>query len=109
MQREIFHDRLIKATARSFEFAKRFVRNRLPESFRDYVQLNASYDGNPLEAEEHVYPDDIARHGANVGPLSADQVVELLWRDGLVPEWIDVAVERTDSRHTFIELLCCGR
>ena len=109
MQKDTFHEHLVRATGHSVEFARRYVRNRLPESFRYFVDLNQSYDGNPLEAGERVFPDDVARHGACVGPLSADHVVELLWRDGLVPEWVDVSVERADDTHTFIRLLCCGR
>ena len=109
MQKEIFHERLVRATGRSVDYARQMVRNRLPDSFLYLVHLNSSYDGNSLEAGERVFPDDVARHGACVGPASTERVVELLWRDGLVPEWIDIAVSRADSAHTFMELLCCGR
>ena len=109
MQKDTFHEHLILATGHSIKFAKRYVRNRLPEMFLFLVHLNQSYDGNPLEPGERVFPDDVAHHGACVGPLSAGQVVELLWRDGLVPEWIDISVERADGTHSFMELLCCGR
>jgi hypothetical protein len=109
MQKETFHEHLVKATGHSFKCAREFVRDYLPESFRYFVYLNQSYDGNPREAGEHVYPDDVVRHGAEVGPLSAEQVVELLWRDGCVPEWIDISVARTDGATTFMQLFCCGR
>jgi hypothetical protein len=85
------------------------VRNALPDSFLYTVHLNQSYDGNSLEPGEHVFPDDIARYGATVGPFNDSSVVDLLWRDGLVPEWIDISVERADSDHTHFSLLCCGR
>ena len=29
--------------------------------------------------------------------------------DGLVPEWIDISVDRTDGAVTLTEMLCCGR
>jgi hypothetical protein len=109
VQKEEFHEHLLRATTCSFECAKRFVSNELPESLCYLVHLNASYDGNPLEPGEHTFPDDAEKYGSCVGPLSAKQVVDLLWRDGGVPEWVDVSVERTDGVRTFVQLLCCGR
>ena len=109
MQKETFSEHLIKATECSVTFAKQYVWNPLPGPFLYIVLLNQSYDGNPLRPGEHVFPNDLEGFGERVGPLSTSQAVELLWRNGLVPEWIDVSVHRTDGRHTFMELLCCGR
>ena len=109
MQKSTFHEHLVKATSHTCEFTREFVRDYLPESFLYIVRLNQSYDRHPLKPGEHVFPDDVARHGAQVGPLSAEQVVELLWRGGLVPEWIDISVAHTDGTHTFMKLICCGR
>src|SRR5262245_7438026 len=103
MQQRTFREHLDQATSYAFECARRFVRNPLPESFRYLVYLNQSYDGNPLAPGEWVFPDEVARYGACLGPLAAEQVVELPWRDGLVPEWIDISVERTDGTHSFIQ------
>jgi len=36
-------------------------------------------------------------------------VVDYLWRDGKVPEWIDASVESEDGFRSFIGLRCCGR
>ena len=91
------------------EFAARFVSNALPDSFRYLVRLNQSFDGNELKPGERIFPDDITLHGECVGPLSLDGAVSLLFRDGLVPEWIDISVESVDGKHTDFELLCCGR
>ena len=109
MQKEKFHEHLIRATGHSVDFARRMVRNRLPDSFQYLVCLNQSYDENPLKLGEQVFPDDVTRHGSCIGPISAEQVVKLLWREGIVPEWIDAAVLRADANCTFIQLLCCGR
>lgn len=109
MDKEIFRDHFMRATRISYELAKEMVSNHLPESFRYSVHLNSSFDGNPLEPGEQVFPDDLAQHGKCVGPLLEEQVIELLWRDGLVPEWIDISVQRTDGKETYFELLCCGR
>jgi hypothetical protein len=32
-----------------------------------------------------------------------------LWRDGHVPQWINVAVLTETGTETIVELLCCGR
>jgi hypothetical protein len=56
-----------------------------------------------------VFPDDVTQYGKRVGPLEAEQVVVLLWRNNFVPEWIDASIKRTDGKHSYIELLCCGR
>ena len=40
---------------------------------------------------------------------SADSVVEILWREGKVPEWINVQARKQDSASTFVKLVCCGR
>jgi len=109
MEKDKFYDHLLKATGHSFDLARQFVRDHLPDSFSYLAYLNESYDGNPLEAGERVYPDDVVRFGKPVGPLTAQQVVELLWRDGLVPEWVDISVVRTEGDQTFMQLLCCGR
>jgi hypothetical protein len=36
-------------------------------------------------------------------------VVSVLWRDGLVPQWIDISVWDADERATYFELICAGR
>jgi hypothetical protein len=109
MQKDAFRKHLIVATGHSLECARKCVRDYLPEVFCYVVHLNESYDGNPLRPGERVYPDDKIRHGDPVGRLSAEQVVELLWRDDLVPEWIDISVDRVDGVSTILQLLCCGR
>ena len=107
--KDAFHEHLRRASASAFECARRIVRNALPDSFRYTVRLNASYDGNPLEPGEQAFPDDLSRYGSAVGPLPDHEAVELLWREGLIPERIDISVEHADSEHTHFELLCCGR
>lgn len=44
-----------------------------------------------------------------MGPLKADAVVSLLWRDHRVPEWIDISVWEADMHLTHFDLMCCGR
>ena len=108
MNKEKFSELLNTVSATCREFAARHVHNQLPESFRYFVLLNQSFDGHPLKDGEVVFAED-ATNVMPLGPLTALEVIDLLWRDGNVPEWVDVSVTRTDSDHTYLELLCCGR
>ena len=58
MDREIFADRFRRAAHRARDFAQSFLEEALPSELRFRVQLNASYDGNPLHASERVFPED---------------------------------------------------
>jgi hypothetical protein len=105
MDKVTFSERLREITAINRDFAARFVSNELPLSSRYVVRLNQSFDGNPLKQGERVFPNDTDP----AMPLAADEVVDLLCRNNLVPEWIDISIERADSEHTYFQLLCCGR
>ena len=109
MDRSSFVRRLARASELSHGFAKDFVLDVLPDAFKYFVRLNQSYDGNPLREGEVTFPDDVQKHGCCVGPVDADKVACLLWREGKVPEWIDISVWGTDQQNTYFELLCCGR
>jgi hypothetical protein len=60
VDREIFARRFHEAAARSREFAQSYLEEELPAQLRFRVRLNSSYDGNPLRADETVYPGDSA-------------------------------------------------
>jgi hypothetical protein len=109
MDRDVFLDRLRRATRRSRACAAGLVVDTLPDADVYRVVLNCSYDGNPLHPDEVVFPADVEKHGRRVGPLAAEEVVSLLWRDRRVPEWIDIVVSATDERATHFTLDCCGR
>ena len=109
MERRSFLDRLERASAFCRAFTADFVFDALPSTCKYVVCLNRSYDGNPLREGEITFPDDLQKHGDRIGPIDADDVASLLWREGKVPEWIDISVGRSDERNTYFELLCCGR
>jgi hypothetical protein len=109
MDRDIFLDRLLGASKLCQEFAKTLVSDSLPAACMFWVLLNCSYDGNALKDGEVVFPNDVQEHGDRIGPLLADEVVSLLWRDGMIPEWIDISVYDADERITYFKLGCCGR
>ena len=102
-----FEKNLISAARHALEFARTLVTNHLPDNIRYVVYLGASYDGNPLEDGEQTFPDDYK--GKQHCFVNSDGVIDLLWREGKVPEWINVSVESEDGEYTSIKLECCGR
>ena len=110
MEHAVFAERLAIAARRAVEFARTFVEETLPDAIRFRVRLNSSYDGNPLHVDERVYPDDHHAHSIDeLAQMVEAALVDLLWRDGAVPEWIDFSVKATDDDATIVEAMCCGR
>ena len=105
MRPEDFRFRLVGASYASANFGKTMVDCDVPFDFRYCVILNSSYDGN-REEDEVVFPED-----AEVihWDLSSKEVVELLCRDGKVPQWIDISLVYCENQHSHLELSCCGR
>jgi hypothetical protein len=109
MMREELSQNLNKATLRSHEKALVFVENELKPLFTYLVKLNQSFDGNKLAKGEFIL-DEVRHKGKNpIGPLSHDQVVDLLWQNGLVPEWIDITPWEATQTGLVFQLTCCGR
>jgi len=109
MTREEFSQNLWKATLRSHEKALEFVENELKPPFAYLVRLNQSYDGNPLASGE-VIPKEMRAIGEkHIGPLSVEDVMALLWRNGFVPEWIDIIPWEATADGLAFQLTCCGR
>ena len=109
MTRDDFSQNLRKATLSSHAKALVLVENELKPPFAFLVKLNQSFDGNPL-ANGEVIPSEIRAKGENqIGPLTHDEVVTLLWRDGLVPEWVDIIPWEATASGLSFQLTCCGR
>lgn len=110
MERLTFALRLHEAAAAAREFAQAFLDEKLPDAMRFRVRLNCSYDGNPLRSDETLYPEDSSLERAK-GLLSCreEEVVDVLWREDKIPEWIDISVVNEVDRTTILELKCCGR
>lgn len=100
-----FLDLLKKATTIAFDFAKEFVQDNLPKDFSYSVELNASYD-NPTLTQFDLYPED---DNKKVEFIGEKEVVELLFRKGKIPVWIDISVECIRNNTTVLRLLCAGR
>lgn len=110
MDRNQFAQRFAAAATQARSFAQSLVLESLPESLRFRVLLNSSYDGNPLHPDERVFPEDGSiEQSLALLRCSEAEVVELLWRDGMVPEWINLSVCARLPDATVLEALCCGR
>ncbi len=92
------------------DFTRRFIEEPLPEPLLFRLRLNASYDGNPLREDERVFPEDSDRGLARrLSRCTAEQVVDVLWRDAMVPEWVNLSVVGDARTATLVEVLACGR
>ena len=101
---KLFHESSLACVA----FARTYVMDHLPESTIYRLFPNASYDGNPLRQDECVFPED-GLPDDEFHTMDADHVIDFLWRDGMVPEWVDLYVVSATPQHTVVEVLCCGR
>jgi hypothetical protein len=99
--------RLDRAAKAALEVARMFVGEVLHESVLFLIDPNRSYDGNPLEGDEQVFPNDSAN--GRIGPLDSQAAAAWLWRDGKVPEWVNVTAFDVVGTQTHVRLECCGR
>jgi len=109
MDRHLFERHFHTAADQTRRFARQFVEQALPDQLAFRVYPNQSYDGNPRVGDEEVFPEETLADGCFHGPWSITEVIGFLWRNGKVPEWVDVAVESEDACRTMIALRCCGR
>lgn len=109
MDREIFIERFHAAAAAALSVARQFVFEKLSDKLIFRVRLNQSHDSN-LRSDQKVYPEDSApRIAHELHRCREEEVVQALWRDGTVPEWVDIAAVGQTASETVIELRCCGR
>ncbi|BCJ41318.1 hypothetical protein Aiant_19750 [Actinoplanes ianthinogenes] len=106
----MFTERLLRAAERAREFGLRHALEELPDELRFRIRLNQSYDGNEPQPGERRYPADSSpERAAELRRCDLATAVAALWRDGAVPEWIDLRVHSATEDTTLIEAACCGR
>ncbi len=105
MERRVFGERLERGAVAVRDFARTLVVEELPDVVRFRVRLAQSYDDN-AGPEAQLFPEDAGRvlHCAD-----AAAVVALLYRDGRVPQWVDLTVAGEDGATTIVEVSACGR
>ncbi|MCC9072899.1 hypothetical protein LNQ49_15060 [Flavobacterium sp. F-65] len=109
MKKEDFEINLKKALDGLINFTQEMVTNKLPYEHKFIIKTNCSYDGNELTADEEVYPHDKIDETSSINPATESTVIDYLWRNSKVPQWINVQVSSCDSNFSYITLECCGR
>lgn len=105
MTREDFESRLLEATTQAIHFARKYVHDCLPDQVRYRLLLNRSHDAN-RQTDEFVYPED---EDVDLWLLDHPRIVDILWRNGTCPVWIDTSVVAVSAKWTIVELFCAGR
>lgn len=105
MTKNEFQFHLAGASIQAYRFAMKFVNNKLPIEFRFVLELNVSSDEKAHDKFD-IYPND---NGKISSEISETEVVELLYRKGKIPVWIDINVYKADNKSTTFKLLCAGR
>ena len=108
MQQSEFTRLLDISTADAIAFAKTILLDSLPVGYVYRVFPNQSYDDN-RGPDVIVYPEDSLESLDDYIEMTRDECVSFLYRDGRIPEWIDISVGGANNNLTFIDCLCCGR
>ena len=109
MNRPRFEELLLKASRTVVAFTREFVWNPIPDAVQYRVYPNMSYDKHPDGRILTDYPEDSKLARESLVFSDPSQVVDFLWREGRVPEWIDVQIKEVSEQHATVELICCGR
>jgi hypothetical protein len=110
VDRETFTRRFREAAARALEVARECVEEELPDRMRFRVQLNAWDDDEPLDEREQVYPEDASfERRQALADSDEESVVATLWRNGAVPEWVDLAVSGRANELTWVTVRSFSR
>jgi len=109
MTKEEFEKNFDFAVERAVECARNTFVQEFPSECEFLLYPNQSYDGNPLEGDEQVFPNDSLPQWKFLGPFSKAEVINYVWREGKVPEWVDMAVVSQNDARSQVQLSCCGR
>jgi len=111
LKKDTFIKHLEAVPARVVPFTRKYVVNPLPDKVQYLLYPNRSGGRAVLHQDEAIFPEESLAKGkaTKPDPITASQVIEKLWRNGKVPEWINVTVESYDDEYTYLRLDCCGR
>jgi hypothetical protein len=108
MDQATFAQRALASCERAVAFARQFVIQALPSQYALLVFPNSSCDFNLVDGE-FVFPDESLPEDTYLGPMDVPGFVQHFWRNGNVPEWIDINVGGMTDDTTLLEVLVCGR
>ncbi|MBV1849319.1 hypothetical protein [Catellatospora tritici] len=110
MDKDTFTSRFRQAAEMAHRFAQTMISEPLPDALSFRVRLNQSYDGHPPRPGEVRFPEDSSwEKASSLHRVDLATAVAQLWRDGRVPEWINVMVTSETGTETVFEVVCCGR
>ena len=109
MTRTEFQELFVKATTDVITFTREYVWNLIPDRVQYRVHPNMSYDKTPDGRILTDYPEDSKIVDGYRIFSEPGEVVDYLWREARVPQWIDVRIQEVTDEFTTIELMCCGR
>ncbi|MGW0433637.1 hypothetical protein ACWDV4_14005 [Micromonospora sp. NPDC003197] len=111
MDRTTFAERLVSSAEAARRFAGTLVTEALPAALAFRVRLNRSNDAHvsPQPGEVRFPQDSNPDRDRALRWCDESAVVDVLWRDGRVPEWVNLSVIDRTSTVTLVEVVCCGR
>ena len=105
---EAFQKNLNESIETAFSFARSLVSNELPDKIKYQIFMNCSYDRNKLEDGEVTLANK-EQENSLIESESTEEVFDILWREGRVPEWVNVSVASEDGIFTYLQLACSGK
>ncbi|MFZ6185836.1 hypothetical protein [Nannocystis pusilla] len=102
MERGEFARRLSEATGRLLALTRTYVIDDLPEAVTYSLAMGPWVEHVPLGPGEVMFAEDGERFRER-RVCTAEETVDLLWRDGLVPLWIDLVVTAALQGRTQID------
>ncbi|MDQ3132047.1 MAG: hypothetical protein M3Q99_14965 [Acidobacteriota bacterium] len=109
MEKDKFRSNFNLAIQTLVPFARSYLIDSLPLELRYLMFFNQSFDGNELVGDENLFPEDSLPKNRVQEFENQEQVINCLWRNGKIPEWINLFIHSYDENFTFISLICCGR
>lgn len=108
LDRASFEELFSRSIERCVGFASGFVREQLPRDVQFQLLPNGSFDVEPRYDDQAVFPEEDLpfRH---YHEMTFDQAAKFLWREGMLPEWIELHVSEVKSAKTVVEVRVCGR
>ena len=109
MDLEVFMQRFVDAYRKAREFGQKYVTEDLPEKIMFNLKLNASYDKN-ASADVTLFPEDSnSKTAIRTKGIPESEVLQFLYRDGMVPQWVNLQLSGRTADATTITIESCGR
>lgn len=109
MNKSFLERLLIETTNCAVEIAAKFVNNKLPPQCRYIVAFN-DFDYNELSSNSEI-PKEIVYdiQTKTISSLESTNVINLLCKDDLMPQWVNVSVCSVDDNFTYISITYSNR